>query len=107
MSSFENIVLAQSVPEEAVESLDEQALAVAPPVNVDDCLTATRALGTGILERDFNKNLVGAYAVIGGVAVAALTRKLVNQSQGITSIMNVSNVVLRQTKMSSMFHRDV
>ena len=71
---------------------------VAPPVNVEDCLTATRALATGIAN-DKIQRIVSGMAVIGGVAVAALTRKLVENSEGLGIIVNVKNILLRQTKI--------
>ena len=72
---------------------DVQAAAAPNPVNVEDCITATRALNKAVELKGEGKV---SFAVIGGVAVASLTRKFL----GPTPTINWANVVNRQTKMS-------
>ncbi|KAF7796594.1 hypothetical protein EIP86_007775 [Pleurotus ostreatoroseus] len=68
------------------------AATVPNPINVEDCITATRALNKAVELKGEGKV---SFAVIGGVAVASLTRKYL----GPTPIINWTNVVNRQTKM--------
>ncbi|EIN07513.1 hypothetical protein PUNSTDRAFT_136192 [Punctularia strigosozonata HHB-11173 SS5] len=70
------------------------------PVNVEDCFTAVRALETGVKElKGQKKNPVKAqFAIIGGVAVAALTRPYANKYP--TTVINFPNVIKRQTKIN-------
>ncbi|EIN06324.1 hypothetical protein PUNSTDRAFT_115601 [Punctularia strigosozonata HHB-11173 SS5] len=69
-------------------------------VNVEDCFTAVRALATGLKElRERQANPIDAeFAIIGGVAIAALTRPVLNQYP--SSVVNIQNVIKRQTEMN-------
>ncbi|EIN12285.1 hypothetical protein PUNSTDRAFT_49556 [Punctularia strigosozonata HHB-11173 SS5] len=66
------------------------------PVNVEDCFTAVRALAQGVAELNRKQANSAQFAIIGGVAVAALTRPFINQMPN--NVVNFVNIIRRQTQ---------